>query len=110
MPGNYSTSERDTGYTWIDGSTIYKKTINFGALPSNAEKSVPHDISNLRRVIKVEGYAYNNDVFFPLPFPWTNASSCVGILVGFTNINISAGSDRSGFTETYVTIYYTKTS
>jgi hypothetical protein len=25
--GNYSTSEVDTGFTWIDGSKIYKKTI-----------------------------------------------------------------------------------
>lgn len=107
---DYSTTEINTGAKWIDGSAIYKKTIDFGALPNNAEKAVPHGISNLRRVIKVEGYAYNNDVFFPLPFPWTNASSSVGILVGHISINIGTGVDRTGFTETYVTLYYTKSS
>lgn len=108
--GNYSTTEQDTGFTWIDGKTIYKKTINFGALPNNTEKTVPHGISNLGRVIKVEGYSYNNDVFFPLPFPWTSAASSIGILIGFTSINISTGLDRTGFIETYITLYYTKSS
>lgn len=107
---DYSTAEINTGARWIDGSPIYKKTINFGTLPNATEKTVPHGISNLHRVIKVEGYAYNNDVFFPLPFPWTNASSSVGILIGATTINLGTGLDRTGFTETYITLYYTKSS
>lgn len=107
---DYSTIEINTGAKWIDGSTIYKKTINFGTLPNATEKTVAHGISNLGRVIKVEGYAYNNDVFFPLPFPWTNASSSVGILIGATTINLGTGLDRTGFTESYITLYYTKSS
>ena len=110
LSGNYSTSEMDTGFTWIDGKTIYKKTVDCGTLPDSAEKTVPHGISNLDRVIKVEGYAYNNAVTFPLPFSWTNSSSAVGILIRATTINIGAGVDRTAFTETYVTLYYTKTS
>ena len=43
---DYSTSEVDTGYTWTDGSPIYKKTINIGALPNATTKSVAHNISN----------------------------------------------------------------
>lgn len=108
--GNYSTNEVDTGFSWIDGKTIYKKTIDCGTLPDSTEKTVSHGISNLDRVIKVEGYAYNNDIFFPLPFPWTSESSSVGVLVGATTINLRTGSNRTGFTETYITLYYTKSS
>lgn len=110
--GNYSTSEQNTGFTWIDGKTIYKKTIDCGTLPNNTEKTVPHGISNLGRVIKVEGYAYTGvtNVTFPLPFPWITSAGTVGLLIGATTINIATGFDRTGFTETYVTLYYTKTS
>ena len=55
---NYSTSEVATGATWIDGRTIYKKTINFGSMPNNATKSVPHGISNLGMMVKIEGIAW----------------------------------------------------
>ena len=35
---DYSTNEVNTGAKWIDGSAIYKKTINTGALPNNGSK------------------------------------------------------------------------
>ena len=111
--GNYSTSEQNTGFTWIDGRAIYKKTVDTGALPNNTTKVVPHSISNLRRVIKLEGYAYNgtNDTTFPLPFSWaTGASSCIGVLIGTTTVNINTGINRTDYTESYITLYYTKSS
>lgn len=111
--GNYSTSETNTKFTWIDGKTIYKKTISCGALPNATEKTVSHGISNLGRVLKVEGYAYNgtNDTTFPLPFSWaTDTASCIGVLIGATTINIRSGVDRTDYTESYITLYYTKSS
>lgn len=110
---DYSTSEINTGAKWIDDSAIYKKTISCGALPNATEKTVFHGISNLGRVLKVEGYAYNstNDTTFPLPFSWaTDVSSCVGVLIGTTTINIRSGVDRTDYTESYITLYYTKSS
>lgn len=109
---DYSTTEVNTGAKWIDGRAIYKKTVNTGTLPNDTEKTVPHGISNLGRVLKVEGYAYNgtNDATFPLPFVWTNALSCVGVLIGTTTINIRSGVDRTDYTESYITLYYTKSS
>lgn len=53
--GSYSLEEVETPFTWIDGKKIYKKTINFGALPNATAKDVYHDINNFKRVIKVEG-------------------------------------------------------
>lgn len=109
---DYNTTEVNTGAKWIDGRAIYKKTVNTGTLPNDTEKTVPHGISNLGRVLKVEGYAYNgtNDATFPLPFVWTNALSCVGVLIGTTTINIRSGVDRTDYTESYITLYYTKSS
>lgn len=35
----YSTDEREIG-TWIDGSTLYERVINVGALPNNTLKTI----------------------------------------------------------------------
>lgn len=110
---DYSTSEVNTGMKWVDGSTIYKKTVDTGALPNSANKSVPHGITNLHRVIKLEGYAYypNTPTSYPLPFPSHIAvGNVIDITVDATNIVLSTGVDRSNLTESYVTIYYTKSA
>lgn len=110
---DYSTTEINTGAKWIDGSAIYKKTVDCGALPDTTTKHVAHNISNLSRVISVEGWAYKtqNDPAFPIPYASPTAVNSVGISVTpSNNIAITAGSDRSSWTESYVTIRYTKSS
>lgn len=115
LSGNYSTIEQSTGFTWIDGSTIYKKTISVGPLPDNTTKSVPFNINNLNKVIYFYGMAYHpNGVMIPLPFVSSNIITN-GIDVAIFNeesqsIRIGAGADRTGFAEAYITLYYTKTS
>lgn len=52
---DYSTSEVDTGATWIDGSHIYRKVIT-GTATSSANELVAHSITNLNGLIKVYGY------------------------------------------------------
>lgn len=108
---NYSTSEVNTGHTWIDGSKVYKKTVNFGSLPNATSKTVAHGISNLSRVIKVEGYAYRSgdSVCFPIPYE-ADGASAIGINTNATNISIATGVDRTNIAECYVTLYYTKSS
>lgn len=56
---SYSTTEQDTGLTWIDGSKIYQKTIDFGTMPVNEEKDVAHGISNLAFLVDIEFVVYN---------------------------------------------------
>lgn len=111
--GNYSLSEINTGFTWIDGSPIYKKTINFGTLPNATSKTVTHGVANLNRIIKVGGYAYHpgNKVTYPIPFvSWIDLTYNIGTTASDTAIEVSAGMDRTSLTECYMTIYYTKTS
>lgn len=110
---DYSTSEINTGAKWIDGTTIYKKTVNTGALPNASSKSVAHNIANLSRVIRVEGYAYDSSSqrTYPIPYAsWTAAINSIGVYANDTYIVLGAGIDRSGIAESYVTLYYTKTS
>lgn len=107
---NYSTSEVATGGTWVDGKPIYKKTINFGALPNAANKAVAHGISNLNRVIRVEAIADygTGNTKFPIPFSSpAGLESSVALAIESSTIGIRTGNDRSGATA-YVTIYYTK--
>lgn len=110
---NYSTSEVDTGTTWIDGSHIYKKTIDTGTLPNSGRKNVAHNISNLGTVIKIEGYAKQAQTSdcMPLPFTTPYETACIAVVVeNAANIVIQTRSDRSDFTESYITLYYTKSS
>lgn len=109
---DYSTSEINTGAKWIDGSAIYKKTVSVGALPNATTKNVAHGISNLSRLIKIEGYAYrSSDVTtFPIPSVSNTAVNSIVVTVNDTNIVIGTGIDRSNIAEAYVTLYYTKNS
>lgn len=112
--GNYSTTEKDTGFTWIDGSHIYKKTINFGALPNNTTKDVAHGISNLAEVIRIEGTVRQNGNDWnykpiPLMYPNADASYNTECAVNGSNVSMRCSNNRSGCSA-YVTIYYTKSS
>lgn len=108
---DYSTSEVDTGATWIDGSHIYKKTINFGNLPNATVKNVPHGISNLNYVIKIEGTAAApNSTWITLPVVYRSADAAYNVEVStsLTDVVCNTSQDRSMFTA-YITLYYTKT-
>ena len=107
---NYSTDEHVVG-EWIDGSILYEKTVDCGALPNATSKNIAHNISNLKRIVFMCGYAYrsNGGNFMPLPFAHEGvATGNVSLACNSTNIIITDGSDRSAFAESYVTIRYTK--
>ena len=109
---NYSTSEQSTGITWINGKTIYQKTVYFGNLPNNGNKTVAHGISNLGDVIKIEATArYTNGSFWVLPLVMrgSEVSYQTVLNVDSSVIYMANQADRSAFTA-YVTIYYTKRS
>ena len=52
---NYSTSEVDTGTTWIDGSHIYRKVLT-GTAANSINEMVAHGITNFDCLINVHGY------------------------------------------------------
>jgi hypothetical protein len=102
---NYSLAEQDTGILWHDGKKIYKKTINFGALPNAAAKNVAHGITNFYRLVKApEGYGWDGTNCIDV-----NMSSTI-TRTNVTNLQIDSGATNlSTFTESYWTLFYTKT-
>ena len=106
---SYSTSEVKTNATWIDGKPIYKKTIDFGALPNATNKQVKHNINNLDRIIKVEQSIDNSGSGF-LEFSSGNPNNNIFNLYGTaTTIGVTATDNRSGC-HAYFTLWYTKTT
>lgn len=107
----YSTSEVNTGKTWIDGKPIYRKVINCGSLPNATSKTINHNIQNIEH-----SYIYGTAIRssdkreFPLPYAAASAGSEIQLDLTNTAIQITTSVDRSAFDQTYVIIEYTKTT
>lgn len=112
MPGSYSTTEQKTPFTWIDGKPIYKKTVDFGALPNASAKHVDHNITNLDHFVKAEGIAWTaSKAAVSLSFASPNQLvGAISLLATSTGIDINTGNDRREFANCYITLYYTKTT
>lgn len=107
----YSTSETLCG-TWIDGSPIYKTTVDLGEFPNAAQKVVYHGISGIDKIIKIEAEMHNQDYSSTRPLPYADPDGvdyAVGIIANRIVVDIYTGRDRSGFSG-YATLYYTKSS
>lgn len=110
---SFSTSEINTGTTWIDGSTIYKKTVNTGALNST-DKVTNHGISGIKQVIKMEGFAIatspsKGTIYVSLPRAHKDQDHDGISFEAFgNNVKVAVGTNNV-FYDSYVTIYYTKT-
>lgn len=105
----YSTTEKVVG-KWIDGSDIYEKTIDFGALPNATTKTVDHNIANLANVVELSGIAKSGSDYFPLPILSTsNVNRNVLLYATNTAVGISNSYDYSEYSATVI-IKYTKTA
>jgi hypothetical protein len=106
---NYSFDEVQIGY-WTDGVTpIYRKTINFGALPNATFKDVALGFSPIH-ILRIDGVARNpiDNVFTCLPHVSTdimNASHMIyvrnSVVTVYTTYNATAL-----YTECYITLEY----
>lgn len=107
--GNYSSSEVATSYKWVDGKTIYKKTISIGSLPNNNTKNVAHGITGLQTVVSMFGAAISSGLTFPIPSARSNNPqiASIGLWIMPTEVVVEAGDNRTSYIG-YVTIFYTK--
>ena len=107
---NYSTSESDTGMRWIDSKPIYRKVVNFGALPNASTKAVNHGISNLNTVVNFYGNILNpttgDRLSLNVPSP-SGPQYDVLTTVTNTQVKITCSVDRS-HQNAIVVIEYTK--
>ena len=113
---NYSLDYSNSGITgvdWIDGKVIYKKTIQFGALPDSTTKTVAHGINHLEKIVKIEAISrMSNSPYTAISLPAQTSfggEGSVSISVDKDNVSIQTTTNLGsyGFDTTYVTIYYT---
>jgi hypothetical protein len=87
-------------------------TVNFGALPNTATKSVAHGITITTATTFTRIYATASDTsgstYIPIPFSSPTLVSNIQITVDATNVNITTGSNRSNFNICYVVLEYIK--
>ncbi len=108
----FSTAETIIG-KWINGKSIYRKVIDFGALPNNTQKNLNHNISNVDIFTNVYGIAYTSGYVYTYPLPLMYKGSDynynVELMVSKQSISMSSNTDRSALSA-YVVLEYTKNS
>ena len=110
---SYSTNEVKTGGKWIDGKPIYRKVVNFGALPNATTNVVSFDNINADTFVKIEGIAMGNTGnAITIPFADTSsATQSITIFASSSSVSINTGAtNRSDYTKCYITLEYTKTT
>jgi len=125
--GRHELTEFVTGSTYFSDPTLnsttprfptprqeFLITVNFGALPNTASKSVAHGIifpsPNTLKFVHIHATA--NDLTAPaaleIPYSSPVLVNNIAIDVDGTNVTITTGSDRTAFTECYVVLKYIK--
>ena len=105
--GNYSTTEKDTGFKWIDGKAIYKKTLELGAFPNSSTKNVPHGITSIDKIIRIETISRDPGITYDTASIAYDASR-VRVYRSGANIAVQSNFNASALSGE-ATIYYTKT-
>lgn len=113
--GNYSNTEQDTGFTWLDGSPIYKKTITHTTGLAAGSNNVPHGITNLGIVVNKEiiGYDSVNSTTAQIPMATFSSSTPSGNSISawtVTTTDVQIYSSFAYSNTVYITLYYTKSS
>jgi len=91
---------------------VYRKTIDFGALPNAGLKSVAHGIAftTAYKGTRIYGCATDpvNRLYIPLPFSSPTLNKNIQLDIDATNINITTAIDYSAFTLCNVVIEFSK--
>ena len=114
--GGYSTDETPTGETWIDGSPIYRKVLEFTSITNGSNNDAAINAGGvIGTIIRFWGLGYNTAGAYAWNIPHYDSSSSYGILaeaVGLTGdnpkIRIKPGSGR-GLKTAFVVVEYTLT-
>ena len=103
--------EHWTGSNWIDGKPIFRKVVNFGAMPNAANKDVAHGIptEDIDWIVSCEGVAADRTfgIFLPLSYP--TAAARIELFVIGSTIRITTDSDFTNWDECFIILEYTKT-
>lgn len=97
---------------------VYRKIINFGALPNSATTSVAHGISTTEdyKFTRIYGTATDpaaSSINSAIPLPYTDPAALangIELNIDSTNVNIKTAADYSSYTTCYVVLEYVKTT
>lgn len=91
---------------------VFRKIINFGALPNAASKSVAHNITVNNAFTFTRIYATASDTtghnYIPIPYASPVLANNIELKVDATNVTIITGSNRTNFNVCYVVLEYIK--
>lgn len=91
---------------------VFRKVINFGALPNTAAKNVAHGITVTDSFTFTRIYATATNTtlhrYIPIPYASSVLANNIELSVDGTNVTITTGSDRTAFNVTYVVLEYLK--
>lgn len=91
--------------------TVFRLTIDFGALPNTATKSVAHGLTlgSTWSVTKLYGAATDPSTsFIPLPYASPTLANNIELNMDGTNVNVTTGSDRTAYTRCFIIVEYIK--
>lgn len=90
--------------------TIFRKVINFGALPAAGIKSIPHGITFDSNFTLIQLWGASTDPTNKLAINLGHAAPAlvneIQLYMDATNVNVEVGSNRSTFTRTYIVIEF----
>lgn len=91
---------------------VFRKVINFGALPNTATKTVAHGIAPDSTFTFTRIYGAASDttglVYLPLPFASPTLAENIKLFADVTNVSITTGNNRAAYDVTYVVLEYIK--
>jgi hypothetical protein len=106
---DYSLTEQDTGRKWVDGKSIFQKTVAIAAGPNNSTVNVAHGITGLDTIVTYEMMLnHSGDQRF---VPNVEATAAIQLHNAFSATNIILVSGTGGDYHLYsghCTLYYTK--
>lgn len=108
----YSTEEQVVG-TWINGKPLYRKIVEFGALPDSAGKEVNLSIGGqYSRIVKIDAYMTKDTPMtsYARPIPYNDGTNMINFYWSEYICRISTNS--SSFTQfnANIFVYYWKTT
>lgn len=118
--GQYATDEIVTGQKWFTPGNanqvryVYRKVIDFGALPNATTKSVAHGISTSQNTRFTRIYGTSTDpgassITSAIPIPYVDPGTLangIELNVDATNVNVTTAVNYSAYTTTYIVLEY----
>ena len=106
---HYSEDEQIVG-TWVDGSTLYEKTVYIPSLPNNSTGEYNTGLSNITPISFDDTLIFQSGNTSKAPYTSTNGSVAIAIQFNANGkIFFGTNTDQS-LTSAYVTLRYTKSS